>query len=145
MNRSGKKILIVDDDVDFVESVASFLGAHGYDVRSAYDGRQGLKLAKQQKPDLIVIDVMMTERTEGFFTVQELRHTEGLERVPIVVVSALYSTIKEFSISPESGWLEHDEFLPKPLNMEDLLIKIRKRTGSEGNQESTIDKRRPET
>lgn len=129
MTAGKKKILIVDDDADFVESVACFLEANHFTVLKARDGEQGLKLAKMERPDLILMDVMMDERTEGFFTVQEMRRTSELKDVPIFVLSALYSAVPEFDIKPDRGWLAHDEFLPKPIDVGRLLEKIRQRIG----------------
>jgi CheY-like chemotaxis protein len=122
---SEQKILIVDDDADFVEAVASFLEAHGYRVLKALDGREGLKLAKLERPDLIIMDIVMGERTEGFFTVQTIRHTPGLESVPIFVLSSIYERIPEFGVAPDRGWMAHDQFFAKPVHMPDLLEKAR--------------------
>ncbi len=61
-----EKILLVDDDLDFVKSTTDLLEAHGYRVISAQDGTSGLSLAKQEHPDLMVLDVMMATKTEGF-------------------------------------------------------------------------------
>jgi CheY-like chemotaxis protein len=80
-----------------------------------------------ERPDLIIMDIVMSERTEGFFTVQEIRRTPELETVPIFVLSSLYSQVPDFRISPDSGWLAHDEFLSKPVDMPVLLEKIRQR------------------
>ena len=126
------KILIVDDDVDFVSSLSAFLEAQGYRSIRAHDGREGLRLAKQERPDLIIMDIMMKERTEGLFTVQEIRRTTGLRDVPIFVVSALYSTLDGFDIPPEVKWLGHDAFFPKPIDMFRLLESIRQRVPHNG-------------
>lgn len=127
MSSSLGKILIVDDDEDFVQSLSAFLAAHGYRSITACDGRVGLRLAKQERPDLIIMDIMMKERTEGLFTVQEIRRAAGLGEVPIFVVSALYSKHLGFDIPLEGDWLAHDEFFPKPLDMFRLLERIRAR------------------
>jgi DNA-binding response OmpR family regulator len=121
------KILIVDDDADFVRSLSAFLETQGYRSLQARDGREGLRLAKQERPDLIIMDIMMNERTEGLFTVREIRRAAGLAEVPIFVVSALYSKLDGLGIPPEGEWLAHDEFFEKPLNMFRLLEKIRER------------------
>jgi DNA-binding response OmpR family regulator len=126
------KILIVDDDVDFVSSLSAFLEAQGYKPIRARDGQEGLRLAKQERPDLIIMDIMMKERTEGLFTVQEIRRASGLGDVPIFVVSALYSKVDGFEIPPEIGWLAHDAFFPKPIDMFQLLESIRKRVPPNG-------------
>lgn len=129
MIAGDKKVLIVDDDADFVESISCFLEANHFTVIKARDGEQGLKLAKMEHPDLILMDIMMDERTEGFFTVQQIRRTPDLKDIPIFVLSALYSQVPDFEISPEKGWLAHDEFLPKPVDAALLLEKIRQRIG----------------
>jgi len=120
-----RKILIVDDDADFVEAVSSYLEANGCKVLKAHSGRQGLKQAKLERPDLIIMDVMMDERTEGFFAVQEIRRTPELKSVPIFVLSSLYEQVPDFRIQPDSSWLGHNQFLPKPVNMPELLEKVR--------------------
>ena len=120
-------ILIVDDDADFVEALAFFLQNNGFAVVKARDGTEGLKLARMRRPDLIIMDIVMNERTEGFFTVQEMRRVATLKNVPIFVLSSLYATHPDFQISPEEGWLAHDEFFSKPANMTELLQKIRQR------------------
>jgi DNA-binding response OmpR family regulator len=120
-------ILIVDDDADFVRSLSAFLDAQGYRSIKAHNGRDGLRLAKQERPDVIIMDIMMNERTEGLFAVQEIRRAAGLGEVPIFVVSALYSKLNGVGIPPEGEWLAHDEFFPKPIDMSRLLRKIRER------------------
>jgi len=129
MTAAQKKILIVDDDTDFVEAVSFFLETHGYRVFKAHDGTEGLRLAKMERPDLILMDIMMNERTEGFFTVQEMRRSPELKSVPIFVLTALYSKVADFRISPDSAWLAHDEFFSKPVDMPRLVEKIRQRLG----------------
>jgi CheY-like chemotaxis protein len=126
-----KTILIVDDDADFVEAVASYLRANGFEVLKARDGTEGLRMARMQHPDLVIMDIVMSERTEGFFTVQEMRRTASLKDVPIFVVSSLYSQHSEFGIAPERGWLAHDAFFPKPVDMPVFLGQIRQRLGVE--------------
>ena len=131
-------ILIVDDDADFAEALSFFLKSHGYAVLWARDGNEGLKLAKMERPGLILMDIMMTERTEGLFTVQEMRRSRELSTVPIFVLSSLYSTATDFRIPPETAWLAHDEFFSKPVDMNQLLEKIRQRLGPVGPAESRV-------
>ena len=132
MSSRASKILIVDDDADFLESVSSFLVANGYTVVRASNGRDGLKLAKMEHPDLIIMDIMMSERTEGFFTIQDIRHVPELQTVPIFVVSSIYSSVTGFRVAPDGGWIGHDEFLSKPVDPPELLDKIRRRIGEPG-------------
>lgn len=127
MTRSERTILVVDDDRDYSESLAAFLRSNGYRVVQAYDGREGLKRARLERPDLIVMDVMMNERTEGFFTVQEMRREPSLDGVPIFVATSLYAQVPAFTVEPERGWLAHDEFFPKPVDLDALLARIEAR------------------
>lgn len=124
-----KRILIVDDDHDFVEAVAYFLEANGLAVFRAYDGVEGIKLAKVEGPDLILMDIMMSERTEGFFTIQEIRHDPALKSVPIFVLSSFCTHLPDFEIPVRGGWLAHDMFFAKPVDMVQLLEAIRQRVG----------------
>jgi len=121
---------MVDDDRDFGESTAAYLRAHGLEVEHAYDGRAGLKAARLRRPDLILMDIMMDERTEGFFTVQQMRRDPELREVPIFVISSLYRDVPDFRIEPDPGWMAQDEFLPKPVDLDALLERIEARLGS---------------
>jgi len=127
--RDEKRILIVDDDHDFVEAVSCFLELNGFKVFRAYDGAAGVKLAKMEHPDLILMDIMMKERTEGFFAIQEIRRDPALQGVPIFVVSSFCTLLPDFEIPSSGGWLSHDMFFTKPVDTRQLLDKIRERIG----------------
>jgi CheY-like chemotaxis protein len=111
-----KVILIVDDDPDFKRAVAHLFESCGHRVWMADNGRQGFDLAKTVRPDLIVLDVMMAERTEGFFTLGRIRNDPALRETPVIVVSSVYADHPEFRVSPEAGWLPADLFLAKPID-----------------------------
>jgi len=145
MTSEAEKILIVDDDRDFVEAVSTFLEAHHYTVLRAYDGNEGLKRARMDLPDLILMDVMMKERTEGFFTIQEIRRIPELKKTPIFIVSSLYSLIPDFRVTPNKGWLAHDDFMPKPLDLAELLEKIRQRLEQRQRNPETLAGRKAES
>ena len=65
-----KKVLLIDDDIDLVEANKIVLEANGYKVLTAYNGEDGLKVAKQEVPDVIVLDVSMEKKDEGFYVSQ---------------------------------------------------------------------------
>jgi len=140
MTSESRKILIVDDDADFLEAVSSFLESRNYSVLRARDGHEGLKLAKLEHPDLIIMDIMMTERTEGFFAIHDIRRTPELEEVPILVLSSLWVGVTDFDIPPGSDWLGHDTYLPKPVDMNELLREIRLRTGEDAGDDKSAGK-----
>jgi DNA-binding response OmpR family regulator len=129
MTTTEKTILIVDDDADFVESLSCFLEMENFRVLNAHNGTEALRIARSAHPDLILMDVMMGERTEGFFAIQEIRQVRELKHTPIFVCSSLYSQIPDFGITPDSSWLAHDDFLPKPVDMKHLLQRIHARIG----------------
>jgi len=124
-----KRILIVDDDRDYLEAVSCFLEANRFTVLKARSGEEAMRLAKMERPDLILMDIIMGERTEGLFTVQQIRRTPELKGVPIFVCSSLYDKVPDFRTAPESAWMAQDEFLAKPVDMAQLLEKIRRRVG----------------
>jgi CheY-like chemotaxis protein len=120
----SKTVLIIDDDRDFVSAIEALLQSSGYQVRSAFNGREGLQLAKTLRPDLILLDIMMTERTEGFFMLQEARRIPELSQTPVIVISSIYADQPIFRVSPEAGWLPANLFLPKPVDPARLLAVV---------------------
>lgn len=123
MTNAGK-VLIIDDDVDYVAAIRHLLESSGYQVRTAPDGQQGYRLARAIVPDLILLDVMMTERTEGFFTLDRIRSTPALDAVPVIVVSSIYAEHPRFRVNPAAGWLPADLFLAKPVEPGRLLEEV---------------------
>jgi CheY-like chemotaxis protein len=128
MMNGPKTILIIDDDSDYVRASQALLESSGYKVRSATNGRDGLQLAKTLQPDLILLDVMMSERTEGFFVLQEMRHSPALSNTPVIVVSSIYSDEPAFRVDPEVGWLPANLFLAKPVEPAKLLAEAKRLT-----------------
>jgi CheY-like chemotaxis protein len=119
-----KKILIIDDDPDYVNAITHLLQNAGHQVRAAPNGRQGFDLAGAFQPDLILLDVMMTERTEGFFTLQRIRESPDLKNTPVIVASSIYADTPGFSVDPAAGWLPADLFLAKPVDPALLLAEV---------------------
>jgi CheY-like chemotaxis protein len=138
-----KTVLIIDDDSDFVRAIQALLESSGYAVRSAVNGRDGMKMAKAIEPDLIFLDVMMSERTEGFFVLQEIRRVPTLSKTPVIVMSSIYSDEKSFRVDPEAGWLPANLFMPKPVDPARLLAEAQRLTsGSPSQTVSTGAERR---
>ena len=120
-----KKVLIIDDDVDFMESVANLLEANDYQVDSAANGTEGVKKAKANTPDLIMLDVMMTTKDEGFNVARELKQVAGLEDTPVIMVSGVRKKMSlPFGFEPDDTWLPIKQFLEKPVKPDALLIAI---------------------
>ena len=125
------KILIIDDDSDIVESMRVVLESKGYSVSCAFTGSEGLKKAREEYPDLIILDVMMPEGIDGFEVAREMRKDAGIKQVPILMLTA----IKEktgLDFQKEAGdedWLPVDDYCAKPLNHDALLKKVAKLLG----------------
>jgi CheY-like chemotaxis protein len=133
-----KTVLIIDDDSDYVRAIQALLESSGYKVRCATNGRDGLQLAKTTEPDLILLDVMMSERTEGFFVLQEMRRVPALSKTPIVVVSSFYSDEPAFRVDPEAGWLPANLFLAKPVEPARLLAEAARLTSAPSETSAAV-------
>ncbi|SRR6056297_1660901 len=128
----AKKILIVDDDRDLVESLAQALKMNGYDVVAAYSGSEGLQTLLQQKPDLMILDVMMETDTAGFemaYQVRSDRETSKYREVkdtPIIMLTAINQvTNNRFSLNEDQSFLPGiNDFLTKPVKIDDLVEKV---------------------
>ena len=120
-----KRILIVDDDPDVVESTKIVLESAGYSVMTAADGTEAMARIEAQAPDLILLDIMMAEPTEGFHLGYKLREDAVYSHIPIIIVSGI-SEKTGFNFAKEKGtdYIEADEFLEKPVNPQTLLGKI---------------------
>lgn len=118
----AKKVLVIDDDSDFVESVANLLEARGYAVVSASNGKEGVQKAKAERPDLILLDVMMTTKDEGFNVARELHGIEALSKTPVIMVTGVRKEMNlPFGFEPDETWLPVKQILEKPVKPETLL------------------------
>jgi len=125
-----KTILVVDDKADIVELVKSRLEANHYKVIVASDGNEGIKQAKQHKPDLIVMDIMMPNMSGGE-AVKVLKSDAATQHIPVVFLTAVGSSVRE---GEEPGRVYVDgQFFPaisKPFKPEKLLSEIKKLVGN---------------
>lgn len=124
----GKKILLIDDDTDWTFVIAAVLKKSSYEVTCCEDGVQGLEHAIRQKPDLIILDVLMPNLT-GYEFVKKLRNEGGLSKnVPILVVSSRQSMEEYFD-----SW-EIYAFVPKSPDMAPLIKKIHDALGTSADE-----------
>ncbi len=118
----AKKVLVIDDDNDFVESILNLLEARGYSVASASDGKEGVEKAKAEKPDLILLDVMMTTKDEGFNVARQLQEIEEVKGTPVIMVTGVRKEMSlPFGFEPDQTWLPVKQILEKPVKPETLL------------------------
>ena len=128
----NKKILIVDDDRDLVASLAAVLRGNGYDVVAAHSGAEGLKALLAERPDLVVLDVMMETDTAGFEAADVIRSRRETSKyrefrdVPVVILTAIGQvTNSRFSMDPADSFLPgRNEFMTKPVDLDELLARI---------------------
>ncbi len=119
-----KKILIVDDDPDFVEAVTMILRPKKFEVVTAYNGREGLEKVKAERPDLIVLDVMMPEK-DGYSVCKELKSDPKWNHIPILLLTGVVSHIPTTRYTQEMGMeTEADDYLDKPVEPEALVKRI---------------------
>ena len=120
-----KRVLLVDDEVDFVEINKAALESKGYEVIPAYTGKEGLEKALKEKPDIIILDVMMTTKTEGFDVARELRKRKEMKDIPIIMLTAIRERMDiKWEIQPDEEWLPVTEFLEKPVPPDKLVEKV---------------------
>ena len=114
------KILVIDDDIAINELIKVNLELAFYTVISAFDGNKGYALAKQEQPDLIVLDVMMPE-VDGYTVAKRIRENPLIKDVPIIMLTALnmlQNKAQGFDIGV-------DDYLCKPFEMEELLMRVK--------------------
>ena len=117
----SKKILIVDDEQDIVETLKFMLDAQGYECFCAYDGEAGLTLAKEIIPDLMILDVMMP-KMNGYKISRLLKYDNKYKNIPIIMVTAR-SQDDDKAIGQETGV---NEYVTKPFELDDLISKVNK-------------------
>lgn len=124
------RLLIIDDDLDYLEILSMFLGKKGYEIETAETPEKGLKKVKTFRPDLVVLDIMMPSDFEGFQVAREIREDFCLKDLPIVILSCIHDQKKvPYRFAPDKDYLPVDVFLDKPVNPETLLEKIEKLLG----------------
>ena len=114
------KILVIDDDLAINELIKINLELAGYKVMTAFDGNKGYALAKQENPDLIVLDVMMPD-VDGYTVAKRIRENDDTKDIPILMLTALnmlQNKVQGFNIGV-------DDYLVKPFEMEELQVRIK--------------------
>jgi len=120
------KILLIDDDVDFVEATKIVLESKPYEVIVAYNGNDGLRKAREENPDLIILDIIMPGK-DGFTTAEQLKKDVKLNKIPVLVLTSYAEKGGESSIAVSGGLtLETEDYIDKPISPEELLKRVEK-------------------
>ncbi len=113
------RILLIDDDVDFVKATTKVLESKPYEVIVAFDGKEGLEKARSEKPDLVLLDILMP-KVDGFAVADQLKKDASLSKIPVVALTSFsdsYGQPFAFEVS---------DFIQKPVSPKDLLAKVEK-------------------
>ncbi len=119
----AKRVLVIDDDPDFCDFVRIVLSANGYLVRTAVSAGEGLELMRAERPDLVIVDVMMSYVLDGWTVSREMFYDPKLRDIPVMMVSAVVSS-DEDDLLPTGENGRVDAFMSKPLDPAALLQKV---------------------
>jgi DNA-binding response OmpR family regulator len=120
---AGKRILLVDDDAEIVESLRLALESNGYTVLIARDGNQGLALSERENPDLVILDMMMPKRS-GFLVLEKMRRTRETPLRVIMITANEGSRHKAYA-----EMLGVDDYIRKPFPMDRLIESVQRLIG----------------
>jgi two-component system alkaline phosphatase synthesis response regulator PhoP len=122
-----RKIMVIDDDVQMVETVKTLLESVGYQVSYAYQAEKGIELARQTKPDLILLDVMFASPPgpDGIEVSRRFHQDSELRGIPVIILTGIRKVLDyPFKISPDETWMPVKAFLEKPIKPDALLFEI---------------------
>jgi twitching motility two-component system response regulator PilH len=130
----GKKqrILHIDDDVQVVDTVATLLQSVGYETSHAYKSEEGIELARDLKPDLILLDVMFAgpPGPDGIELSRQFHRDPDLKGTPIIILSGIKTVLGvSYEVGPDETWMPVKAFLEKPVKPDKLLAEIEKLLG----------------
>jgi CheY-like chemotaxis protein len=122
---TGRRILVIDDDPIFVKSTKAVLESHGYQVDSARNQEEALARMSQEKPDLVLLDVMMDWVLEGVTISQEMMSQKELQRIPIIMVTSIRDSDYR-GLFPQDQYLHINSWLDKPCSPDQLVSEVEK-------------------
>jgi len=124
------KILLIDDDRDFVDAVRMMLEKAKFEVDAALTPEEGMEKAKTSNPDLVVLDVMMPNDYEGFAVARSIREDLNMRELPIVILSCVHEKKSvPYRFAPDENYLPVDVFLDKPVDTTRLLETVQELLG----------------
>lgn len=118
------KILVVDDDPDFVEATRLVLEPEGYEVISADDGDEGLRQVRTQQPDLVILDVIMQSVLDGLNMSRQMADDPTHKNTPILMVTSIANS-DYAALFPTDEYIHIDDFCSKPIAPADLVRRVK--------------------
>jgi CheY-like chemotaxis protein len=121
------KILVIDDDPDYVELTKTILESKGYQVDFAYNKSEGRAKITSYQPDLIILDIIMERLNSGFKLCSEIKNDPNLKHIPVLTVSSV-NEVTGFTFSPDTDgeYFQADDFAEKPIKAADLLERVQR-------------------
>ncbi len=120
------KILVVDDDPDMVEIIKTVLEGAAHEVIAAYNGQEGVEKAKSEKPDAIILDIMMPVK-DGFTACKELKGDPACKDIPILILTAVSEHFADSRFAKSMGLnLEAEDYIDKPIDPKVLLSRLQR-------------------
>jgi CheY-like chemotaxis protein len=119
---ASQTILLVDDDPVFVAAVSAVLSSR-YELRTASSGEEGLAKIGEERPDLIILDVMMDYMSEGFDVARKLRTDPETKTIPLIMLTGV-DRLYDYRLEQDESWVPCDRYLEKPVEPETLLAEV---------------------
>jgi two-component system alkaline phosphatase synthesis response regulator PhoP len=123
------KILVVDDDKDFIKITKMILQANNYAVVTAANGEEGLKVMRAEKPDLVILDVMMSYILDGLDVRRTMAEDKDLQNIPVIMVTSLTAARAQGTL-PSDEYVPSAEWVHKPIDPDTLLERVKKVLGN---------------
>ncbi|MBM4461839.1 MAG: response regulator [Chloroflexi bacterium] len=121
------KILLIDDDIDFVQATSKVLESKSWEILVAFNGEEGLQKARKERPDLVLLDIMMPVK-DGFLVAEEFGKDQSLSKIPVLALTSFSDPLGQpfpFEVS---------EYIRKPVRPKELLAKVEKYLGETDSQ-----------
>lgn len=122
------KILVIDDDRDYIKITRMILQSGGYDVITAASGEEGLRVMRLERPNLIILDVMMTYILEGLDIRRQIAADPSLKDIPVIMSTSLTGERVQRSL-PSDEYVPDSAWLHKPIDPDKLLEQVKKAIG----------------
>ena len=114
-------VVLVDDNIDYLFTMETFLKRNGFEVKTAEEGQKGLALIRRERPDVVLVDVMMETLFSGFELCKQLRMDDDLKDIPIIGISGMVDELGiDYKQWPDYAYFKPDEFLDKPVDKQKL-------------------------
>jgi CheY-like chemotaxis protein len=116
------KIVMIDDNTDFLFTMETFLQRNGFEVHTAEDGEQGMASIRKERPDVVMLDIMMETLFSGFEVCKQVRSDDDLLDTPIIGISGMVEELEiDYKQWPDYDYFKPDAFLDKPVDKQQLL------------------------